>query len=119
VENISRGGEVAKLMVDDGLIVLTAFISPFRSKRQLASDLVEEDEVIEIFVDTPIDIAEERDPKGLYKKARRGELKNFTGIDSAYEEPETPDLHIRTTEMSEDSAADAIIALLRSRNLII
>ncbi|MDI5921007.1 sulfate adenylyltransferase subunit CysN [Halomonas sp. LR5S13] len=118
VENIRRVGEVARLMVDAGLIVLTAFISPFRSERQLARDLVEEGEFIEIFVDTPLDVAEERDPKGLYRKARRGELKNFTGIDSAYETPQNPDLHIKTQTMSSDEAADAIIALLRKRQLI-
>ncbi|MFD1209916.1 sulfate adenylyltransferase subunit CysN [Modicisalibacter sp. 'Wilcox'] len=118
VENIRRVGEVARLMVDAGLIVLTAFISPFRSERQMASDLVEADEFLEIFIDTPLDVAEDRDPKGLYRKARRGELKNFTGIDSAYEAPEAPDLHIRTTEMSSDEAAEAIINLLRERRLI-
>jgi len=118
VENIRRVGEVARLMVDAGLIVLTAFISPFRSERQMASDLVEADEFLEIFIDTPLEVAEDRDPKGLYKKARRGELKNFTGIDSAYEAPEAPDLHIRTTEMSSDEAAEAVIALLRERRLI-
>jgi len=118
VENIRRVGEVAKLMVDAGLIVLTAFISPFRSERQLARDLVEDGEFIEIFVDTPLDVAEERDPKGLYKKARRGELKNFTGIDSAYEPPENPNLHLKTDEMSSEDAADAIIELLRERQII-
>ncbi|WP_280551779.1 sulfate adenylyltransferase subunit CysN [Halomonas sp. 25-S5] len=118
VENIRRVGEMAKLMVDAGLIVLTAFISPFRSERDLARDLVEDNEFIEIFVDTPLEVAEERDPKGLYRKARRGELKNFTGIDSAYEPPERPDLHIKTQAISTDEAADAIIALLRERQLI-
>lgn len=118
VENIRRVGEVAKLMVDAGLIVLTAFISPFRSERQMARDLVEEGEFIEIFVDTPLNVAEDRDPKGLYKKARRGELKNFTGIDSAYEAPENPDLHIKTTEMSSDEAADAIVEMLRKRQIV-
>ncbi len=118
VENIRRVGEVAKLMVDAGLIVLTAFISPFRSERQMARDLMEEGEFIEVFVDTPLDVAEDRDPKGLYKKARRGELKNFTGIDSAYEAPENPDLHIKTTEMSSEEAADAIVEMLRKRQLI-
>ncbi|MCP2936229.1 adenylyl-sulfate kinase, partial [Salmonella enterica subsp. enterica serovar Typhimurium] len=88
VENIRRVAEVAKLMVDAGLIVLTAFISPFRSERRMARGLLEDGEFIEIFVDTPIAVAEERDPKGLYKKARRGEIKNFTGIDSPYEAPE-------------------------------
>ncbi|WP_280545697.1 sulfate adenylyltransferase subunit CysN [Halomonas sp. 11-S5] len=118
VENIRRVGEMAKLMVDAGLIVLTAFISPFRSERDLARDLVADNEFIEIFVDTPLEVAEERDPKGLYRKARRGELKNFTGIDSAYEPPERPDLHIKTQAISTDEAADAIIALLRERQLI-
>ena len=98
VENIRRVGEVAKLMVDAGLIVITAFISPFRSERRLARSMVDDREFIEIFVDTPLAIAEQRDPKGLYKKARRGELKNFTGIDSPYEVPETPEIHIRTEE---------------------
>ncbi|SDO62869.1 bifunctional enzyme CysN/CysC [Halomonas shengliensis] len=118
VENIRRVAEVAKLMVDAGLLVITSFISPFRSERQLARDLVDDGEFIEIFVDTPLDVAEERDPKGLYRKARRGDLKNFTGIDSAYEAPENPDLHIKTTEISSDEAADAIIALLRERQII-
>ena len=118
VENIRRVGEVAKLMADAGLIVLTAFISPFRSERQMARDLMEEGEFVEIFVDTPLDVAEERDPKGLYKKARRGELKNFTGIDSAYEAPQDPELRLDTTRLSEDEAADAVIELLRERQLI-
>ena len=118
VENIRRVGEVAKLMTDAGLIVLTAFISPFRSERQMARDLVEEGEFIEVFVDTPLNVAEDRDPKGLYKKARRGELKNFTGIDSDYEAPENPDLHIKTTEMSSDEAADAIVEMLRKRQIV-
>mgnify|MGYP000338352929 CR=1 FL=1 len=118
VENIRRVGEMAKLMVDAGLIVLTAFISPFRSERQLARDLLEEGEFIEIFIDTPLEIAEDRDPKGLYKKARRGELKNFTGIDSAYEPPQAPDLHVKTDEMSSDEAADAIVELLRERQIV-
>ncbi|ANB02748.1 sulfate adenylyltransferase subunit CysN [Ectothiorhodospira sp. BSL-9] len=118
VENIRRVAEVAKLMADAGLIVLTAFISPFRSERRLARDLMEEGDFIEIFVDTPLNLAEERDPKGLYKKARRGELKNFTGIDSAYEAPESPELHLDTTRLSEDEAAEAVIVLLRERGLI-
>ncbi|WP_300273097.1 sulfate adenylyltransferase subunit CysN [Halomonas sp.] len=118
VENIRRVGEVAKLMTDAGLIVLTAFISPFRSERQMARDLVEEGEFIEVFVDTPLNVAEDRDPKGLYKKARRGELKNFTGIDSDYEAPENPEIHIKTTEMSSEQAADAIVEMLRKRQLI-
>jgi bifunctional enzyme CysN/CysC len=113
VENIRRVGEVAKLMVDAGLIVITAFISPFRSERRLARSMVDDREFVEIFVDTPLAIVEKRDPKGLYKKARRGELKNFTGIDSPYEVPETPELHIRTEEHDVDASAALIIDYLR------
>ncbi|XGA79191.1 sulfate adenylyltransferase subunit CysN [Halomonas sp. CH40] len=118
VENIRRVSEVAKLMVDAGLIVLTAFISPFRSERRMARDLLDEGEFIEIFVDTPLDVAEERDPKGLYKKARRGELQNFTGIDSAYEAPESAEIHLHTEKMQPEEAADAVIKALRERGLI-
>ena len=102
VENIRRIGEVARLMVDAGLIVIVSFISPFRSERRMARSLVEEGEFIEIFVDTPLGVAEERDPKGLYKKARLGELKNFTGIDSPYEQPEHAELRIDTTVNTPD-----------------
>lgn len=118
VENVRRVAEVAKLMVDAGLIVLTAFISPFRAERRLARSLVEDGEFIEIHVDTPLDVAESRDVKGLYQKARRGELKNFTGIDSPYEAPENPELRIATTEVAAEKAADQVIALLRQRGLI-
>ena len=118
VENVRRVGEVAKLMLDAGLIVATAFISPFRSERALARSLVEEGEFIEIHVDTPLAVAEERDVKGLYKKARRGELANFTGIDSPYEVPEAPELRIDTTAMTSEQAADQVMALLRSKGLI-
>ena len=118
VENIRRVAGVAKLMVDAGLIVLTAFISPFRAERRMARALVEEGEFVEIFADTPLDIAEQRDVKGLYKKARRGELKNFTGIDSPYEAPETPELRLDTTRLSVEAAADAVIATLRLRGVI-
>jgi len=118
VENVRRVAETAKLMVDAGLIVMSAFISPFRSERQLARDLLEEGEFIEIYVDAPLDVVEARDPKGLYKKARRGELKNFTGIDSVYEAPESPDVHLKTSEMSAEEAADAVIEALRERGLI-
>ncbi|QNU62089.1 sulfate adenylyltransferase subunit CysN [Vreelandella titanicae] len=118
VENVRRVAETAKLMVDAGLIVMSAFISPFRSERQLAREMLEEGEFIEIFVDAPLDVVEARDPKGLYKKARRGELKNFTGIDSAYEAPETPDVHLKTSEMDAEEAADAVIAALRERGMI-
>jgi bifunctional enzyme CysN/CysC len=115
VENIRRIAEVARLMVDAGLIVLTAFISPFRSERRMARELLADDEFIEIFVDTPIAIAEERDPKGLYKKARGGELKNFTGIDSPYEEPENPEIRIETRVQRAEAAADQIVAFLERR----
>ena len=109
IENIRRIGEVAKLMTDAGLIVLTAFISPFRADRQLVRDMLEPHEFIEIFVDTPLEVAEQRDVKGLYKKARSGELKNFTGIDSPYEEPQDPEIRVNTVEMSAEEAADYII----------
>lgn len=115
VENIRRVGEVAKLMVDAGLIVLTAFISPFRTERQMARDLLSAGEFLEVFVDVPLDIAEERDPKGLYKKARRGELKNFTGIDSPYEAPQHPELVIDTSDITAIEAADRVIDALRER----
>ena len=118
IENIRRIGEVSRLMVDAGLVVITAFISPFRSERQLARQMLQADEFIEIFVDTPLSVVEQRDPKGLYKKARRGELKNFTGIDSPYEIPEAPELHIETQKHSAEDAADLIFAHLRAQGLI-
>jgi bifunctional enzyme CysN/CysC len=110
VENIRRVAEVAKLMVDAGLIVLTAFISPFRAERQLARDLMEAGEFVEVHIDTPLDEAERRDVKGLYAKARRGEIRNFTGIDSPYEAPETPEIRIDTTRLSPEEAAERIVA---------
>jgi len=113
VENIRRVAEVARLMIDAGLIVLTAFISPFRAEREMARSLVGADEFLEIYVDTPLAVAESRDVKGLYRKARRGELSNFTGIDSPYEAPESPDLVVNTVECTADAAADAVIALLQ------
>ena len=112
VENIRRVGEVAKLMTDAGLIVITAFISPFRSERDLVRGMMQPGEFLEVFVDTPLDVAEGRDVKGLYAKARSGKLKNFTGIDSPYEAPDAPELRIDTTEMTPDQAADLIIARL-------
>ncbi len=115
VENIRRVAEVARLMVDAGLIVLTAFISPFRAERDMARALVGAGEFLEIFVDTPLDVAETRDVKGLYRKARRGELQNFTGIDSPYEAPESPELIVNTVECSADEAADRVIAMLQER----
>ena len=109
IENIRRIGEVAKLMTDAGLIVLTAFISPFRADRQLVRDMITGGEFIEIHVDTPLEVAEARDVKGLYKKAREGKLKNFTGIDSPYEAPEDPEIRVNTVDMSPEEAADFII----------
>ncbi len=112
VENIRRVAEVAKLMVDAGLIVLVSFISPFRAERQLARDLQADGDFVEVFVDTPLEIAEARDVKGLYKKARSGQLKNFTGIDSPYEAPEKPEIRIDTTRTSAEQAAEVIAAWL-------
>ena len=109
IENIRRVGEVAKLMTDAGLIVLTAFISPFRAERKMVREMLPEAEFIEIFVDTPLAVAEERDVKGLYKKARSGQLKNFTGIDSPYEPPENPEIVVNTVEMTPAEAAEYII----------
>ncbi len=109
IENIRRVGEVAKLMTDAGLIVLTAFISPFRAERDMVRSMLPGGDFIEIFVDTPLSVAEERDVKGLYKKARSGALKNFTGIDSPYEAPEKPDIHIDGTRMTPEAAAEMIV----------
>jgi bifunctional enzyme CysN/CysC len=108
IENIRRVGEVAKLMTDAGLIVITAFISPFRSEREMVRNMMAPGEFIEVFIDTPLPVAEKRDVKGLYAKARTGQLKNFTGIDSPYEAPETPEIHIDTTQMTIDEAAQII-----------
>ena len=110
IENIRRIGEVAKLMADAGLIVLTAFISPFRAERRMVREMLPEGEFIEIFVDTPLEVAEQRDVKGLYKKARSGELKNFTGIDSPYEAPENAEIHVNTVDMTPQEAAEYIIS---------
>jgi bifunctional enzyme CysN/CysC len=118
VENIRRVSEVARLMVDAGLIVLTAFISPFRSERAMARGLLGQGEFIEIHVDTPLNVAEDRDVKGLYKKARRGEIANFTGISSPYEAPESPELRIDTTLLNSEQAADAVISKLKELGLI-
>ena len=116
IENIRRVGEVARLMADAGLIVLTAFISPFRAEREMVRKMLPEGEFFEIFIDTPLAEAERRDAKGLYAKARAGELKNFTGIDSPYEQPDTPELHIDTTKMSPDEAAVRIVERLLSQS---
>ncbi|MBD2843358.1 sulfate adenylyltransferase subunit CysN [Erythrobacter rubeus] len=109
IENIRRIGEVAKLMADAGLIVLTAFISPFRAERRMVREMLPEGEFIEVFVDTPLEVAEKRDVKGLYKKARSGELKNFTGIDSPYEAPENAEIRVNTVDMTPAEAAEYII----------
>ncbi len=109
IENIRRIGEVAKLMADAGLVVLTAFISPFRAERRMVRDMLPEGEFIEVFVDTPLEVAEKRDVKGLYKKARAGDLKNFTGIDSPYEEPENAEIRVNTVEMTAEEAATYIV----------
>ena len=115
VENVRRIAEVAKLFVDAGLIVLVSMISPFRDERLMARRMMEEGEFIEVFVDAPLEVCEQRDPKGLYRKARAGQIKNFTGIDSAYEPPENPDIVLKTGERSVDELADQIIAYLRSK----
>lgn len=109
VENIRRAGEVARLMVEAGLIVLAAFISPFRADRRLVRSLFAPDQFAEIFVDAPLAVAEARDPKGLYRRARAGEIPRFTGIDSPYEPPEAPELRIDTTTLSPDEAVEQIL----------
>ena len=119
VENLRRVGEVAKLFVDAGLIVLVSLISPFRSERQTARECVADGEFVEIFVDVPLSVCEARDPKGLYAKARRGELTNFTGIDSPYEPPESPELVLHGDALSVDEAAEAVIDLLHARGKIL
>ncbi|MGJ8560952.1 MAG: sulfate adenylyltransferase subunit CysN [Litorimonas sp.] len=116
IENIRRIGEVSKLMSNAGLIVMCSFISPYRAERQMVRDILGEDEFFEIFIDTPLAVAEDRDVKGLYKRARAGKIKNFTGIDSEYQPPQAPDLRIDTTQTSADEAAEQILDLLRSRH---
>ncbi len=118
VENIRRVSNVAKLMSDAGLITLVSFISPFRSERQMARNMMSEGEFVEIHVDTPLDVAEKRDVKGLYKRARAGEIKNFTGLDSPYEAPVEPEIRINTVDQSAEDAADAIIAWLDARGML-
>ncbi len=112
VENIRRIAEMSKLFVDAGLIVLVSFISPFRAERRMARELLDAGEFVEIFVDTPLDVCEERDPKGLYRKARAGEIRQFTGIDSAYEKPESPEIVLKAAEHDPDALADQIIRFL-------
>lgn len=116
-ENIRRVGEVARLMVDTGLVVLTAFISPHRAERQMVREMLGAGEFIEVFVDTPLAICEARDPKGLYKKARAGELRNFTGIDSVYEAPEQPEIHLDGEQLVTNLTAQ-LLDLLRQRDII-
>ncbi|HEY3477584.1 MAG TPA: adenylyl-sulfate kinase [Streptomyces sp.] len=111
-ENVRRVAHAAALMVDAGLVVVVSLISPFAADRELARGLVGDGEFCEVFVDAPLAVAEARDPKGLYRKARRGELKNFTGIDSPYERPRSPDVHVDTSVLSAGEAADAILAWL-------
>ena len=118
VENIRRVAEVSKLMIDAGLITLVSFISPFKSERKMARDLLEDDEFIEIFIDTPIEECEKRDPKGLYRKVRAGKLTNFTGIDSKYEKPHSPELVLKTISFTPENLANEIIKYLKNINKI-
>ena len=117
-ENIRRIGEVAKLFVDSGLIVLSAFISPFQKERDNVRNLVEEDEFIEVFVDTPLEVCEQRDPKGLYIKARQGEIPNFTGISSSYETPKKVEIHIETDKISLEESVEKIINYLEDKGYL-
>jgi bifunctional enzyme CysN/CysC len=118
VENIRRVGEVAKLMVDSGLIVLCSFISPYRAERDMVRRLVADGEFIEVFVDTPIEDCMKRDPKGLYAKAKAGKLKNFTGVDAPYEAPDDPEIHLRTIDQSADKLADVVVRVLSERKIV-
>lgn len=118
VENIRRIGEVSKLFTDSGVIVLSAFISPFTSDRRLVRNLFPAGEFIEVFMDTPLETCEERDPKGLYEKARAGKIKDFTGIDSPYEAPERPEVRLDTSQMSVDDCVNRLINYLLDRQLI-
>lgn len=110
-ENIRRIGEVAKLMTDAGLVIIAAFVSPFREERRNLRELLGNDVFVEVFVDTPLDVCERRDTKGLYSKARKGEIKHFTGISSPFEAPENPDIHIRTSEETPEESLDKIVAV--------
>lgn len=118
IENIRRIGEVSKLFVDSGLLVLTAFISPFVSDRQQVRDQISGNQFIEIFIDTPISVCESRDPKGLYKKARSGEIKHFTGIDSDYEIPLNPEIHVQTAIYSIEECAEQVIKYLENNGYL-
>lgn len=117
-ENIRRIGELAKLMADAGLIVLSAFISPHRAERQLVREMVPEGEFLEVYVNTSLEVCEQRDPKGLYKKARAGEIRNFTGIDSDYEAPINPEIDLLAGEKAIDELVEDCIQILKQRNII-
>lgn len=117
-ENIRRLGEVAKLFNEAGVITLTAFISPYREDRQSARDLASAGSFIEVFVDCPVDVCEQRDPKGAYKKAREGIIKEFTGISAPYEDPESPEIHLRTDQLSVDQSVQTILEYLVAKNYI-
>ncbi len=117
-ENIRRIAEVAKLFVDAGLIVTTAFISPFRAERELARSLVEDGQFVEVFVDAPLAVCEQRDPKGLYKKARAGEIPSFTGIDSPYEPPSSPELHVHTDQHTVPELVEQVVDWMRARGIL-
>jgi adenylylsulfate kinase len=118
-ENIRRIGELAKLMADAGLLVLTAFISPFRADREIVRDLVQSHEFIEIYMNTSLEECERRDPKGLYKKARKGEITNFTGVDSSYETPEHPEVIIDTVNLSIEACASQVVSYLKNNHIIL
>ncbi|WP_122082665.1 adenylyl-sulfate kinase [Vibrio coralliirubri] len=118
IENIRRIGEVAKLFVDSGTLVLTAFISPFISDRQQVRDLLGEQQFLEVFIDTPLEVCESRDPKGLYKKARNGEIKHFTGIDSEYQAPVNPEIHVQTAGKSIEECGEQVVEVLLERGYI-
>ena len=117
IENIRRIGEVSSLMVDAGLIVISAFISPFQNDRKMVKEMFNKDEFFEVFVDAPLELCEKRDPKGIYKKARKGEIKDFTGIDSPYEVPTNPDIHIKTDLLSPEDAAKMITIFLEKKTI--
>lgn len=118
VENIRRIGEVARLFADAGALVVSAFISPYRSDRDRVRSLMEHGEFIEVFVDTPLEICEARDPKGLYKKARAGEISNFTGLDAPYESPQDPEVHLQTASLTVDQAAEQVIRYLEEHGIV-
>ncbi len=118
IENIRRIGEVSKLFVDAGTIVLTAFISPFQKERDAVRSLMQKDEFIEVFIDTPLEVCESRDPKGLYQKARKGEIPNFTGISSPYEAPEKPEIHIMNDKISIKDVTEQIIDYLKDKGYL-